>query len=51
MYLGLFNEIEWLVTNVTAIRSPDRAEHAMYLEGDFGWAFFLAIQVIFVVGE
>ena len=43
-------KIEWLSTDVTAVGSPDRAEHAIF-ESDFGWAFCWTIQAIFVVGE
>ena len=44
-------KIEWLVADVIAVGSLDRAERAI-LVGDFGSAaFFWPIQVIFVVGE
>ena len=33
--------LEWLVTDITALRSPDTAESAIS-GGDFGWANFLA---------
>ena len=41
-------KIEWLVADVTAVGSLDRAECAI-LGGDCGWAYFWPIQVIFVV--
>ena len=41
-------KIEWLVTNVTGIRSPDRAEHAIW---ELFWRGLLwQIQAVFVVG-
>ena len=40
-----------MAANVTAVSCPDRAEFAMYFEGDFGWAFFWPIQAAFVVRE
>ena len=43
-------KIEWLVTNVTAVGSPDRAKRAILgviLAGDF----FCPIQAVFVVKE
>ena len=39
-----------LVTNVTAIESPGRAERAVF-GGRFGWACFWPIRDTFVVGE
>ena len=33
---------EWLVADVAAVRSPDRAEHAKYFWGDLSLAFFFA---------
>ena len=36
--LGDLMKIKWFVNNVSAARSPDRAEHAIL--GDFGCAFF-----------
>ena len=39
---------EWLVTNVTAVVSPDRAERAML---GIILGIFWPIQAIFVVGE
>ena len=39
-------KIEGLVTDVTAVGSPDIAEHAIF-GGDFGWALFWPIQSIF----
>ena len=42
---GHLIKIDWLVTNVTTVRSPDRAGGAI-----FG-AFFLPIQAVFVVWE
>ena len=42
--------MEWLVANTTAVRSPDIAEHAIFW-GNFGWALFWPIHVVFVVGE
>ena len=41
---------EWLVTNVTAVRSPDRAERAI-LKVILAGQYFLPIQAIFVVEE
>ena len=41
-------KIEWLVADVTAVGSLDRAKCAI-LGGDCGWACFWPIQVIFVV--
>ena len=41
---------EWLVTDVTAVGFPGRAECAL-LGGDFGWVLFWPIQAVFVVGE
>ena len=46
---GHLLKIERLVTDVTAVRSPDIA--TFYLGGDFGWALFWLIQAVFVVGE
>ena len=43
-------KIEWLVADVTAVGSLDRAKCAI-LGGVCGWACFWPIQVIFVVGE
>ena len=43
-------KVEWLVADVTAVVSLDRAERAI-LGGDFDWACFWPIQVILVVGE
>ena len=43
-------KIEWLVIDVTAIGSPDRAEPDV-LGGDFGFAFSWPIQALFIVGE
>ena len=43
-------KIKWLVADVTAVRSPDRAERAI-LGDDFGWACFWPSQGIFVVDE
>ena len=42
-------KIVWLVANVTAVVSPDRAERAIW--DVFGWALFLPIQAVLVVGE
>ena len=45
-------KIEWMVTDVTAVRSPDRAERAILgviLAGRF--FDFWPIQATFVVGE
>ena len=42
--------MEWLVTNVTAVGFPRRAEHAI-LAVIFGSAFLWAIQTIFVIKE
>ena len=44
-------KIKWLVANVTAVGSPDRAERAMYFGGDFAWALFWQTQAVFVVDE
>ena len=41
--------MEWLVTDATAVISPDRAEHASF--GDFGWVVFWSIQAAFMVWE
>ena len=41
-------KIEWLVTDVTAVESPERAERAI-LEVLLG--VFWLIQAVFVVGE
>ena len=43
-------KIEWSAADVTAVDSLDRAECAI-VGGDFDWACFLTIQVIFVAGE
>ena len=43
-------KIEWLVTDVTAVGSPDRAERAI-LEVIFARRFLGQIQAVFVVGE
>ena len=43
-------KIEWLVTDVTAVRSPDRAERAI-LRATLAGRLFLLIQAVFVVGE
>ena len=43
--------IKWLVADVAAVRSPDRAEHAKYFGSDFGWTFFWSIQAVFLVWE
>ena len=43
-------KIEWLVADVTAVGSLDRAGRAI-LGGDCDWACFWPIQVIFVVRE
>ena len=42
-------KIKWLVTDVTAVRSPDRAEHAI-LGVILAGCVLLPIHVIFVVG-
>ena len=47
---GHLVKIKWLVTDVTAVGSLDRAECAI-LGVVCGWACFWPIQVIFVVGE
>ena len=60
-------KIEWLAANVTTVRSPDRAQDAIfgvcnscripwqsgtcYFGGDFGLASFRPIQVVFVIQE
>ena len=41
-------KIEWLVTDVTAVGSPGRAEFAIF-GGNL--AFFVPIQALFVGGE
>ena len=41
---------EWLVTDVTAVGSPDRAERAI-LGVILAGRFFLPNQVVFLVGE
>ena len=41
---------EWVVTDVTAVRSPDRAERAI-LEIILAGALFWPIQAVFVAGE
>ena len=41
-------KIEWLVTNATAVRSPDRAERAIL---NVMLGVFLPTQAVFVVGE
>ena len=43
-------KIEWLFVDVTAVRSPDIEEHAIF-RGDLGWALFWPIQAVFLVGE
>ena len=42
-------KIEWLVTNLTAVGYPDRAEHAIL--GLILAGLFWPIQVVYVVGE
>ena len=44
-------KLEWLVTDVTAVGTPDRAERAINFGSDFGWAFFWPIRAVFVAGE
>ena len=41
---------EWLVTNVTAVRFPDRAEHVI-LKVILAVHYFLPIKAVFVVEE
>ena len=41
---------EWMFTNVTAVRSPDRAEQAI-LKVILAGHYFLPIQTVFVVEE
>ena len=41
---------EWLVTNVTAVRSADRAEYAI-LKVILAGPYILLIQAVFVVEE
>ena len=41
-------KIEWLAADETAVGSLERAERAI-LRGDFDWACFSPIQIIFVV--
>ena len=43
-------KIEWLVTNVTAVGSPDRAEHAI-LGVILAGQLFVPLQDTFVVWE
>ena len=43
-------KIEMLVTDVTAVRFPDRARRAI-LGTILAGRFFLTIQAVFVVGE
>ena len=43
-------KIEWLDTDVTAVRSPDRAECAI-LGVILAGRLFLPIQAVFVAGE
>ena len=43
-------KIEWLVTDLTSVRSPDRADCAI-LGMILGWALFWPIQAVFLVGE
>ena len=43
-------KIEWLVTDVTAVRSPDIAERAI-LGAILAGALFCPIQCVFVIGE
>ena len=43
-------KLEWLVADVTAVGSFDRAKRAI-LGGIFDWVCFWPIQVIFVAGE
>ena len=43
-------KIEWLVADVTAVGSLDRAKHAIF-RTDVCWACILLIQVMFVVRE
>ena len=44
---GHLVKTEWLVADVTAVRSLDRAECATYFGGYCGWACFWSNQVIF----
>ena len=39
-------KIKWLVTVVTAVGSPDRAEQATYFGDDFGSEFFANLGLI-----
>ena len=41
-------KIERLAANVTAVGSPDIAEHAIFGQGDFGWALFGQLSAFFV---
>ena len=41
-------KVVWLVANVTAVGSPDRAERAIW--GAI-WGIFWQIQTVFVIGE
>ena len=43
-------ELQWLVTDVTAVGSPDIAEDAI-LEVILSGALFWPIQCVFMVGE
>ena len=47
---GRLIKIEWLVTDVTAVGSPGRAERVIF-RGGFGWTCFWPIQGIVVVPE
>ena len=42
-------KIDWLVTDVTAVGSPESA--TCYFGADVGWAFFLTIQVFLRPGR
>ena len=42
-------KIKWFVNNVTAVGSPDRAEHAI-MGMILAVRFFLPIQAVFAVG-
>ena len=44
-------KIESFVVDVTAVGSPDIAERVILFGGDFGLAWFLPIQAVFVVRE
>ena len=42
-------KIKWLIADATTVGPPDSRTY--YIRGDFGWACFWPIQVLFVAGE